>query len=74
MSRWSPKRTSTLFCTMACSTEAKLTSTSGTSSALLVNSLNDCAASRNNYGIALASGDDGWETLLSGPDHLIGLG
>eukprot|EP00965_Chrysotila_dentata_P230435 6197774-Pleurochrysis_carterae.AAC.4 len=34
----SPKRKSTLFCTMACSMEAKLTSRSGTSSAL-VNSM-----------------------------------
>eukprot|EP00965_Chrysotila_dentata_P023004 762240-Pleurochrysis_carterae.AAC.1 len=38
MSRCLPKRTSTLFCTMACSTEAKLTLRSGTSSAL-VNSM-----------------------------------
>eukprot|EP00965_Chrysotila_dentata_P259169 6213468-Pleurochrysis_carterae.AAC.2 len=35
MSGWSPKRTSTLCCTMACSTEVKLTSRSGTSSALV---------------------------------------
>eukprot|EP00965_Chrysotila_dentata_P258714 6213320-Pleurochrysis_carterae.AAC.6 len=38
MSRWSPKRTLTLFCTMACLMEVKLKSKSGTSSAL-VNSM-----------------------------------
>eukprot|EP00965_Chrysotila_dentata_P009017 293210-Pleurochrysis_carterae.AAC.1 len=39
-----------------------------------VGELNDCAAGRNNNGIALASGDDGRDALLSGLDHHIGLG
>eukprot|EP00965_Chrysotila_dentata_P121143 4006343-Pleurochrysis_carterae.AAC.2 len=38
-----------------------------------VGELDDCAG-RNNDGIALASGDDGRDVLLSGLDHHIGLG
>eukprot|EP00965_Chrysotila_dentata_P201619 6180664-Pleurochrysis_carterae.AAC.5 len=34
----------------------------------------DCAAGRNNHGIALASGDDGRDALLSGLDAHVGLG
>eukprot|EP00965_Chrysotila_dentata_P199499 6179420-Pleurochrysis_carterae.AAC.3 len=39
-----------------------------------VGELDDCAASRNNDGIALASGDDGRKALLSGLDQHVGLG
>eukprot|EP00965_Chrysotila_dentata_P261696 6214343-Pleurochrysis_carterae.AAC.1 len=39
-----------------------------------VGELDDCAGSRNNDGIALASVDDGRDTLLSGLDRHVGLG
>eukprot|EP00965_Chrysotila_dentata_P201892 6180811-Pleurochrysis_carterae.AAC.1 len=39
-----------------------------------VGELDDCAAGRNNDDIALASGDDEQDTLLSGLHHRIGLG
>eukprot|EP00965_Chrysotila_dentata_P100845 3331156-Pleurochrysis_carterae.AAC.1 len=39
-----------------------------------VGELDNCAAGRNNDGVALASGDDGRDALLSGLDHHIGLG
>eukprot|EP00965_Chrysotila_dentata_P100394 3317160-Pleurochrysis_carterae.AAC.1 len=39
-----------------------------------VGELDGCAAGRNNGGIALASGDEVRDALLSGLDHHIGLG
>eukprot|EP00965_Chrysotila_dentata_P138599 4584682-Pleurochrysis_carterae.AAC.1 len=38
-----------------------------------IGELDDCATGRNNDGIALASGDDGRDALLSGLDHHVGL-
>eukprot|EP00965_Chrysotila_dentata_P254324 6211833-Pleurochrysis_carterae.AAC.3 len=39
-----------------------------------VGELDDCAAGHNDDGIALASGDDGRDALLSGLGYHIGLG